>query len=1048
MKIIDEQSLNAVKQTGLKKLLPDKIRITVGMGTCGIGNGSDALFAALDKKIKEQNLNAVLVPVGCFGYCSQEPLVTIHVPNTPMVMLSKVEESDAESIVSMAKSKEFKHPKILCKMETWDFITSSITFGTSNLSIPSWNEIPFYKWQKKIVLRDSGLINPDDIEEYIAIGGYSALFKALTKMNSTEIIEEVKKAKLRGRGGAGFPTGRKWELMKASPGDKKYLICNADEGDPGAYMNRNEIEGDPHALIEGMLIAGYAMGSDEGIIYCRAEYPLAVQRLKHAISEAEKYGLLGQNIFGTKFNFKLSVVEGAGAFVCGEETALIHSIEGKPGRPRVRPPFPAQKGLYQKPTNINNVESWFNVVPIISKGAEWFIQTGTSTSAGTKVFSLVGKIKNTGLVEIPFGVPLEVMIYNIGAGSSSDKPIKAVQLGGPSGGCVPTELFNTPIDYESLSALGAILGSGGIVAMDAYNCMVDVARYFLEFTTSESCGKCVPCREGLNQALEIVKKVTLGKACMQDLDLLEKLCINIRDSALCGLGQTAPNPVLTTLKYFKHEYQSHIIEDRCTSGVCQNLFIAPCENSCPLHANVPGFLRLIQENRIEEAYELFMEQNPLPSTSGRVCQAHCNVICRRHDLDGAVNQKEIHRYVADLVYHAKKEQKVLEKFIQKKLPPTGKKVAIIGSGPAGLTAAFYLVRLGHQVTIFEALPKPGGMLRYAIPEYRLPKAVLDKEIEFIENLGVNFVNNTRIGVDKSLNELEKEFDAVFVGIGVWKEIELNIPGSNLQGVVASFRVLEDVAANRNPNLGKNIVVIGGGNSAMDSARFCLRLGKHVTILYRRERKDMPAFAEEINDAEEEGIEFKFLASPKEIVGKDGKVTGIIIEKMKLGDYDRTGRQKPVPTGETELIPCDNVIMAIGETCDSEFLAKFGIITDKSGKVIADLFALQTNKKKFFAGGDIVTGPSTVAEAMASGKRASIAIDQYLMGTSRFDKLFSEFHYTMEAPIDPQGGPRNESRKIPLKNRTGNFKEVDIGLSEEQMRIEACRCLRCDVKEKQ
>ncbi len=395
-----------------------------------------------------------------------------------------------------------------CKIEEWDHITGSIRYGHGYPEVPSWNEVPFFKGQKKIVLRNCGLINPDDIEEYIAVGGYQALYKTLIDDKPESVIEQIKASKLRGRGGAGFLTGNKWEFLRKAVADQKFIICNADEGDPGAYMNRNEIESDPHALLEGMIIGGYVMGATQGIIYVRAEYPLAVHRLNRAIEQAREYGLLGNNILGRGFNFDIQLVEGAGAFVCGEETALIASLEGEAGRPRPRPPFPAQKGLWGKPSNINNVETWYNIAPIITKGPAWFTETGSAKSSGTKVFSLVGKVHNSGLVEMPLGTPIKTFIYDIGGGGLDGRSIKAVQTGGPSGGCIPSEMFDTPVDYESLAQLGSIMGSGGMVVMDEDNCMVDVARYFVEFTNSESCGKCIPCRVGLNKFLRILNRIT------------------------------------------------------------------------------------------------------------------------------------------------------------------------------------------------------------------------------------------------------------------------------------------------------------------------------------------------------------------------------------------------------------------------------------------------------------------------------------------------------------------------------------------------------------
>jgi NADH:ubiquinone oxidoreductase subunit F (NADH-binding)/NAD-dependent dihydropyrimidine dehydrogenase PreA subunit len=439
------------------------------------------------------------------------------------------------------------------------------------MKVPHYKDIPFYSKQQRVVLRNCGYINPEHIEEYIARDGYQALAKALLEMTPEKTLEEVKRSGLRGRGGAGFPTGLKWEFARKAAGDKKYIICNADEGDPGAFMDRSVLEGDPHTLIEGMLIGAYAIGADEGYIYCRAEYPLAIKRLKNAIAQAEEFGLIGDNIMGTDFSFHLHIKEGAGAFVCGEETALMASIEGKRGMPTPRPPFPAQAGLWGKPTNINNVETWANVPRIILNGSDWFSAIGTERSKGTKVFALTGKVKNTGLIEVPMGITIREVVFELGGGILDDKRFKAVQIGGPSGGCLTKEHLDLPVDYESLTAAGAIMGSGGLVVMDEDTCMVDVAKFFLEFTQRESCGKCVPCREGTKQMLLLLEKITKGEGTMEDLETLEELAHMVQRMSLCGLGQTAPNPVLTTLRYFRDEYEAHIRDKKCPAKVCPDL---------------------------------------------------------------------------------------------------------------------------------------------------------------------------------------------------------------------------------------------------------------------------------------------------------------------------------------------------------------------------------------------------------------------------------------------------------------------------------------------
>ena len=509
------------------------------------------------------------------------------------MVLSHVDTSDAARILEGVSTGVMPADLVYCKIEEWNHITAHLKYGQGYPDIPSWDTIPFFKGQKKIVLRNCGIINPSDIEEYIAVGGFQALYKVLIDGRPESVIEQMKAARLRGRGGAGFLTGNKWDFLAKAKGDTKYIICNADEGDPGAFMNRNEIEGDPHSLLEGMIIGAYGTGATAGIIYVRAEYPLAVTRLNRAIEQAHEYGLLGANILGRGFNFDIQMVQGAGAFVCGEETAMIASLEGHAGWPRPRPPFPAQKGLWGNPTNINNVETWYNIAPIITRGPAWFTETGSVKSPGTKVFSLVGKIHNTGLVEMPLGTPLKSFIYDVGQGPINGRRIKSVQTGGPSGGCIPMEMLDTPVDYESLTHIGSIMGSGGMVVMDEDNCMVDVARYFIEFTHAESCGKCVPCRVGLSKALRILNAITRGQGTHELMSLLDELGRMVRECSLCGLGQSAPNPVLTTLRHFREEYEDHIVAHRCSAGVCQELTLSPCENSLPVaheHPALPGAL--------------------------------------------------------------------------------------------------------------------------------------------------------------------------------------------------------------------------------------------------------------------------------------------------------------------------------------------------------------------------------------------------------------------------------------------------------------------------
>jgi NADH-quinone oxidoreductase subunit F len=1044
-RIQDIGAFSAVREAGLAKLVPTVPRIAIGMGTCGRGNGAEGLYHAFAEAIDRSGVNVVLAGVGCFGACFQEPLANIRLPGLPLVILHRVQANDAGRILHDVSSGNLSPDLIYCKIEEWDHITAAVKYGHAYPEIPLWNDVPFFKGQKKIVLRNCGFINPDDIEEYIAIGGYQALYRVLIDGRPEVVIEQIKASKLRGRGGAGYLTGNKWEFMAKAKADRKYIICNADEGDPGAYMNRNEIESDPHSLLEGMIIGGYVMGASEGIVYIRAEYPLAVHRLNRAIEQAREYGLLGENILGRGFRFDIEVVEGAGAFVCGEETALIASLEGHAGRPRPRPPFPAQKGLWGDPTNINNVETWYNVAPIVTKGPAWFSETGSPKSSGTKVFSLVGKVASTGLVEMPLGTPLKTFIYDIGEGGIGGRQIKAVQTGGPSGGCIPHEMFDTPVDYESLTQLGSIMGSGGMVVMDEDNCMVDVARYFVEFTHSESCGKCIPCRVGLNKCLRILNRVTEGAGTMHHLELLDELSRYIRECSLCGLGQTGPNPVLTALRHFRTEFEDHIVARRCQAGVCEELALSPCENSCPLHMNIPRFLQLYKENRLDDAFEAVIMDNPLPSSTGRVCQHPCDSRCRRLTVDEPVNMREVHRFIGDAILLSDRYEEMVKCVLARRLEHTGRKIAIAGAGPAGLTAAFYLAMLGHDVTVYDSKPEAGGMLRFALPEYRLPKSALHREIELIERLGVKFIFNTRIGFDIPLNDLDDRFGAVLITIGTWKESWVYQPGTELKGVYPALIFLEAIARSEEVPIGRKVAVIGGGNAAIDSARTALRKGAEVTVFYRRERKDMPAIEDETKAAQDEGAKFVFLAAPHRVIGDAaGKVKSIEIVKTRLGEYDASGRRRPIATDDIRRYECDAVIFAVGESVDLDFVRASGLSLKESGTIEVNRFTLETSRPRFYAGGDVITGASNVSNAMAYGKQAARNIDLQLMESNRWGRIFPEIEYGKEVPEEPSPNHRHDGHILTANVRVQSNAEVFTGFTHEEALDESCRCLRCDI----
>ena len=554
--------------------------ILVCHGTGCTSSKSPQILENFRKILKEKNISNVrVIKTGCFGLCAKGPIVIIRPEDTFYAMVTP---EDCEEIIETHIIKGERVERLLCK-------------DIDGTVVNSLDELNFYKKQKRIALKNCGVVNPEEIDEYIAFDGYKALEKVLKELTQDEVIDVIKESGLRGRGGAGFPTGKKWELTKASVGDQKYVVCNADEGDPGAFMDRSILEGDPHSVLEAMTIAGYAIGANKGYIYVRAEYPIAVQRLKIAINQAREYGLLGENIFNTDFSFDIEIRLGAGAFVCGEETALLESIEGKRGQPRVKPPYPAQSGLWGKPTLINNVETYANIAQIILKGAKWYSSIGTQSSKGTKVFALGGNVNNIGLVEVPMGTTLREIIYDIGGGIPNGRDFKAAQTGGPSGGCIPKEHLDTPIDYESLKEIGSMMGSGGLIVMDDTKCMVCLAKFYLEFTVSESCGKCTPCRIGTKRMLEILERLCNGEGEELDIYKLEKLAANIQKSSICGLGQSAPNPVISTLKYFREEFRQHAIQKECKTLECKAMAkitineekckgCGLCQKHCPVNA--------------------------------------------------------------------------------------------------------------------------------------------------------------------------------------------------------------------------------------------------------------------------------------------------------------------------------------------------------------------------------------------------------------------------------------------------------------------------------
>jgi len=986
--------------------------------------GALDVCAALENEIARRGIQdrARVVRTGCHGLCAGAVTMVIDPRG---IFYQTVTPEDAGEIVEQTL--------------LGGRIVRRLCWSRHGKALPRQRDIPFYKHQHRLVLRNCGVLDPRSIEDAVAHGGYLAAARAMAKLSPDEVIAEVEASGLRGRGGAGFPTGRKWKFTRAAKGDPKYIICNADEGDPGAFMDRAVLEGDPHLVIEGMIVGAYAIGAAHGVMYVRAEYPIAIEHTERALGEARKAGLLGRNILGAGLDFDIEIRQGAGAFVCGEETALIASAEGKRGMPRPRPPFPANSGLYAKPTNINNVETWANIPRIMEMGAKAYAAIGTEGSKGTKIFALAGKINNTGLVEVPMGTTLRQLIYAIGGGIPRGRKFKAAQMGGPSGGCVPAAYLDVPLDYDSVPKIGAIMGSGGLIIMDQATCMVDIARFFTDFVQTESCGKCAPCRIGTRRMLDILNRIVAGAGRPGDVQTLVELGESIRETSLCGLGQTAPNPVLSTIRHFRDEYDAHVIEGRCPANACPAMVTTTCRSACPAHVNVPEYVGLVAAGRFAEALDLIRRRNPLASVCGRACDHPCQTFCRRGDVDEPVAIRHLKRFVTDRAADAGN-------------PPAWRgprhgRVAVVGSGPAGLTAAHFLATMGRDVTVFEASGTIGGVLATGIPAYRLPEAALARDIEYIRRSGVTIKPNSRV---ESLQALrDAGFDAIFVAVGAQASHSLGVPGEDLPGVIDSLEFLRDVRAGRITSLPGRTAVIGGGNAAIDAARTALRLGAGpVTLLYRRGRDEMPAIAEEIEEAQAEGVEMRMLLAPEAIEG-DGRAAAVRCAEMELGPADESGRRRPVPRpGSHVTIEADNVIVAVGQAADLDFVgaaeaSDSGPVVSR-GRLQTHPVTQRSGAGNVFAGGDAVTGPSTIIEAIASGQRAAQAIDRMLGGTGSLppDEGFAPRHRPDEQSAS---APGQKVRTVPKSRRSGNFTEVLKGYSQQAARAEACRCLRCDLE---
>ena len=1017
-------------------------RITVHMGTCGLASGAQKVMNRLLQEISECDRPDVAVSSsGCIGLCSREPLVTVELLGQEPVIYQRVDDQKAQQI--------FKQHILGGKVQVDFALARGKAFNEESVPdksdlegiIPHISQLKFFALQQSWVLRNKGLIDPDRIDDYIWRDGYLVAAKALLEMTPSEIISEVKISGLRGRGESGFPTGIMLEFCANSKEGVRYVLCTAAEADPGAFVGRSVMEADPHAVLEGMIIVAKAIGAHQGYIYSRAEYSLAVKRVNLAIHQARARGLLGKDILGSGFDFDIEVYLEASAFACGEETMLMGEIQGRRGIPQPSPLLPAGSGLWKKPTFLNNVETYINIPRIISLGGAAYADTGTESSKGTKLFSLTGKVNNIGLVEVPMGTTVGEIVFDIGGGVPDGKKFKAVQLGGPSGGSIPREHLNTPIDYDAFTKVGAIMGSGGMIVMDDDSCMVDMARYFMDFCQNEVCGKCTSCQVETKRMLEILQRICRGEGREGDIELLEDLSQRTKDTALCRLGQTAPNPILSTIRYFRDEYEVHILDKRCPAAVCSELFKSPCQHTCPIDMDVPAYIALIRAGRIDDAYKVLKRTNPFPSVCGRVCGHDCQMKCPRGQLDEPVAIMHLKRFITD---NAKRPRAEPLPIIRKE------KVAIIGAGPSGLTAALELKKRGYGVTVFEEFPGAGGMLRWGIPAFRLPRNELSRDIEDILQTGVQLLTNTRVGRDVTFEELDRNFDVIYLAPGAQKSSSLNIPGEDAEGVFGAVEFLRAYNMGKGIKVSKNVAVIGGGISAVDAARTAIRLGaKKVTLYYRRERSDMSAEASKIKAAEEEGVRIMYRVAPVRVITQYGEVRGLELTQMRPDKFDESGRRQPKPILGSEFIEkTEMVISAIGRAADLDFLPSLGIERNRT-KVKVDE-NLHTTNAKVWAGGDVVRGPAMVIAAIKAGQTAARAIDTTIRVINGEKPWIAPAEEMIDIPSkvdeEPMEQPQILMPKAPSKVRRSDFREVELGYTLEMALAEARRCLRCDTAE--
>ena len=1016
-----------------------KARITVHMGTCGLASGAQKVMNRLLQEISKCHRSDIAVSSsGCIGLCSREPLVTVEVLGQEPVIYQRVDDRKAEQIFRQ----HILGGKVLVDfaLARGKAVNEEPMPPKSDLEgiIPHVSQLKFFALQQSWVLRNKGLIDPERIDEYIWRDGYLAVAKALLKMTPSEIISEITISGLRGRGDGGFPTGIMLELYANSKEDVRHVLCTAEEGDPEAFVGRSVMEADPHAVLEGMIISARAIGAHQGQIYCRAEYALATKRLEVAVRQARAHGLLGKNILKSGFAFDIEVHQETGSLVYGEETARVEA--DKTGPPAARVPFPSPSGSSKKPTFLNSVETYVNLPRIILHGADAYADLGTESSKGTKLLSLTGKVNNTGFIEVPMGTSVGEIIFDMGGGIPGGKKFKAVQVGGLSGGCLSPEHLNTRIDYDALRKVGAVMGSGSMIVMDESTCMVDMARHFMEFCQDEIRGQCPSCRVEAKRMLEILQRICRGEGRQGDMELLEDLSQSIKDTALCRLDQTLPNRVLSTTRHFRHEYEAHILDKRCPAAVCSELFKSPCQHACPVGMDVPAYIALVRAGRIDDAYRVLKRTNPFPSVCGRVCGEDCQRRCQREHVDGPVAIMHLKRFITDFAKRPKREPlSILRK----------EKVAIVGAGPSGLTAASELRRRGYGVTVFEALPQPGGMLRWAIPAFRLPRRELDQEIEDILQSGVQLLTNHRVGHDVTFKELDRKFDIIYLATGAQKSLSLNVPGEDAEGVFGAVEFLRAYNLDKGIKMTKNVAVIGGGISALDAARTAVRLGaKKVTLYYRRERNDMPVQPRQIKAAEEEGVRIMDRVAPVRVITQYGKVRGIELTQTRSDRFDQSSRRQAKPILGSEFIEkAEIVIFAVGRVADLDFLPRESGIERNQTRVNVDRH-LGTTNAKVWAGGDLATGPAMVVDAIEAGRTAAQAIDHAIRLTKGEKPWVAPPEEPITIPLEvekkPEERPQISMPEAPPKVRRTDFREVELGYPPEMALAEARRCLRCDI----